>query len=406
MSRGEPDRLNRYLFIIVTLLFWCSLYVYVPVLSPYLEQMGMSYTVMGIVLGSYGLTQIALRLPLGVASDRMKKRKPYVVAGMLAVTLSCVCFALGESLEWALAGRIMSGVAASTWVAFTVLYASMYAKEHATRAMGMISLLTAAGQLLGMSVSGFLVRAGGYELAFRIGAVIGLLGFALSFLLKEPRSEVARPSMSYGDLWPVMKDRLLWKVSTLSILAHSILFITMFGFTPSFAVYLGADEMGLTVLVLAFMIPHALTAFCSGRFLAPRFGSWPVVLAGFAVSAVCSAATSFAPGLAVLVATQALNGAVQGLHFPLLLGLAIEHIEEGKRATAMGFYQAVYAIGMFAGPFLAGGLNEWAGLKSGFYFAGVLGLLAAWLTKRWFMGRAGGMLLPHGAGSGTQSADR
>ncbi|MEK8128429.1 MFS transporter [Paenibacillus filicis] len=388
MSNSVPSRKNRIVFVTVTLLFWCSLYVYVPVLSPYLEHMGMSYTVMGIVLGSYGLTQIVLRLPLGIASDKMNKRKPYVVIGMLSVALSCVCFAMGERLEWALAGRIMSGVAASTWVAFTVMFAGMYAKEQATRAMGMISLLTAGGQLLGMSVSGLLVEAGGYTLTFQMGAAIGLLGFALSFLLQEPQGTVARPSMSYGDLASVMKDRLLWKVSTLSILAHSVLFITMFGFTPSYALYLGADKVGLTMLVLAFMVPHALVAYLSGRVIAPRFGSWQVVFVGFVVSALCTAATSFVPGFGMLIFTQALNGAVQGLHFPLLLGLSIEHIEEKKRATAMGFYQAVYAIGMFAGPFLAGGLNEWGGLKSGFYFAGVLGVAASILTWRWFLSRS------------------
>ncbi len=349
----------------------------------------MSYTWIGIVLGSYGFTQIVLRLPLGIASDRMKKRKPYVVIGMLTVSLSCVCFAMGEQLEWALAGRIMAGIAASTWVAFTVMYAGMYAKEQATRAMGTISLLIAAGQLLGMAISGMLVDAGGYGLTFKMGAGIGLLGFALSFFLKETQGEPSRPAMSYSDLWPVMKDRLLWKVSMLSILAHCVLFITMFGFTPSYAIYLGADEVGLTVLVLAFMIPHALTAYMSGRVFAPRFGAWQIVFTGFLVSALCSAATSLVPGFALLVITQALNGAVQGLHFPLLLGLSIEHIEEEKRATAMGFYQAVYAIGMFAGPFVAGSLNEWGGLKSGFYLAGVLGLLAAVLTKRWFIGRTG-----------------
>lgn len=381
------NRLNHTIFIIVTILYWCSLYVYVPILSPYLEHLGASYTMMGIVLGSYGLMQIVIRLPLGIASDRLKKRKPYVVLGLLTATVSCLLFGIGEHVGWALAGRIVAGVSASTWVAFTVMYASMYRKEEATRAMGIISLLTAAGQLIGMSVSGLLVEAGGWMASFWTGTVIGLAGFALAFALKEPGGEMHRAPMRYEDLFPVMKDRLLLKVSALSILAQSVLFITMFGFTPSYALSLGADKFQLTLLVMAFMIPHALTAYFSGRLLAPRFGSWPVVMTGFAVSAICSSATSLVPGFGLLMATQAINGAVQGLHLPLLLGLSIEHIPDEKRATAMGFYQAVYAIGMFAGPFLAGTLNEWAGLKSGFYLAGAFGLTAAVLTRVWFLAK-------------------
>ncbi|MGG2200154.1 MULTISPECIES: MFS transporter [Paenibacillus] len=387
-NNQRSHRLNHAIFILVTILYWCSLYVYVPILSPYLEHLGASYTMMGVVLGSYGLMQIILRLPLGIASDRLKRRKPYVVLGMLTVTLSCLCFAMGEQLGWALAGRIMAGISASTWVAFTVMYASLYRKEEATRAMGMISLLTAAGQLIGMSVSGLLVETGGWAATFWAGTIIGLVGFALAFALKEPKGEMHRAPMRYEDLFAVMKDRLLLKVSTLSILAHGVLFITMFGFTPSYALSMGADQFDLTLLVLAFMIPHALTAYYSGRLLAPRFGAWPVVMTGFVVSAICSAGTTLVPGFGLLVATQAINGCVQGLHLPLLLGLSIEHIPDEKRATAMGFYQAVYAIGMFAGPFLAGGLNEWGGLKSGFYLAGALGLTAAVLTRVWFMAKS------------------
>ncbi|KEQ24488.1 MFS transporter [Paenibacillus tyrfis] len=387
MKSTTAERMNHTIFVLVTLLYWCTLYVYVPILSPYLDHLGASYTMAGIVLGSYGLTQIVLRLPLGITSDRFKSRKPFILLGMLCTAASCLCFALGEQLGWAFAGRVLSGVGASTWVAFTVMYAGIYRGEQATRAMGTISLLTVAGQLFGMSMSGYLVKWGGWNAAFWTGTVIGLAGLALAFLLKEPQESGDRSPMRFADLAPVMKDRLLLKVSSLSILAHSVLFITMFGFTPSYALSLGADEAGLTLLVFAFMIPHAVSSFMTGKVFAPRFGAWNVVLLGFAVSAVCSAATSLVPGFGLLLLTQAVNGFFQGLHFPLLLGLSIQHIPEQKRATAMGLYQAVYAIGMFAGPFLAGGLNEWAGLKSGFYLAGVLGASAVGLTLFWFRPR-------------------
>ncbi|WP_426454136.1 MFS transporter [Paenibacillus sp. S-38] len=383
-TTNKSDRMNHLLFVGVTLLYWCSLYVYVPILSPYLEHLGASYSMAGIVLGSYGLTQILLRLPLGIASDRMKLRKPYILLGMLAAALSCLCFAWREQIEWALAGRILSGVAASTWVAFTVMYAGLHREGGATRAMGTISLLTAGGQLIGMLLSGYLLKSGGWASSFWTGAVIGAAGLLLALFLREPRGGIDRTPMRYGDLLPVMKDGLLWRVSTLSILAHGVLFITMFGFTPSYALQLGADEADLTLLVAAFMVPHAVSSYLTGRVLAPKFGAWNVVLAGFLISALCSAATSVVPTFGLLLLTQALNGWFQGLHFPLLLGLSIDHIDERKRATAMGFYQAVYAVGMFAGPFVAGTLNEWSGLKSGFYLAGLLGAAAAGLTLYWF----------------------
>jgi MFS family permease len=52
----------------------------------------------------------------------------------------------------------------------------------------------------------------------------------------------------------------------------------------------------------------------------------------------------------LLCVVQSVNGFSQGILFPLLLGMSIESIPHEKRATAMGAYQALYAIGMFAGP--------------------------------------------------------
>jgi predicted MFS family arabinose efflux permease len=382
-NTSTPSRGQHLIFIIVTVCFWASLYTYVPILSPYLDHLGASYSFAGLVLGSYGLVQIGLRLPLGIASDRMKVRKPFMMLGMLATTLSCLCFALGEQMGWALAGRIVSGIGASTWAAFTVLYASYFRQEHMTRAMGLISLLTASGQLFGMSISGYLVEEWGWSSTFWVGGCIGVFGFLVSIGIREPKESISLQPIRLSGLLQVMKEPLLLKVSVLSILAHSVLFITMFGFTPSLALTLGANKLDLTILVFAFMIPHALTSFLSGRVLAPRFGSWHIVAVAFIFSALCTVVMPLVSSFSMLVVTQIFNGFFQGLHFPLLLGLVIQHIQPEKRATAMGFYQAVYAMGMFAGPFMAGWLNEFGGLNSGFYFAGLLAFVAAALTWLW-----------------------
>ncbi|MFE5317516.1 MFS transporter [Paenibacillus sp. NPDC056579] len=383
VTDSTPTRRHHFVFILVTLFFWASLYTYVPILSPYLDHLGATYSFAGLVLGSYGFVQILLRLPLGIASDRMKVRKPFIMLGMLSTTLSCICFAMDGHLGWALAGRIVSGIGASTWAAFTVLYASYFSRDQATRAMSLISLLTASGQLVGMGVSGYLVKEWGWTSTFWVGSVIGAAGLIISLGIHEPKEGISREPIQWSNLYRVMKEPLLLKVSTLSILAHSILFITMFGFTPSHAMALGADELGLTLLVFAFMLPHAVSNYISGRFLAPRYGSWTLVIIGFILSALCTTAISLADSLTVLVVTQVCNGFFQGICFPLLLTLAIDKIDREKQATAMGFYQAVYAVGMFAGPFVAGWINEWGGLKSGFYFAGALGVAATILAIIW-----------------------
>ncbi|SFS75751.1 MFS transporter [Paenibacillus sp. BC26] len=376
-------RSDHFIFIVVTLLYWSTLYVYVPILPPFMKSSGYADVLIGIVLGSYGFTQMLVRFPLGLASDKLHKRKPFLMLGMVSGALSCVLFTIPGSWLWPLAGRMMSGVCASAWVAFTVLYAAYYASSEATKAMSNISFMTVSGQLIGMTLSGWLAGAYSWNAAFIAGIGLGIAGLLLSFAVKEPREGVERPPISLQHLREVVRTPSLIQVSTLSILAHCVLFITMFGFTPLKATSLGASSSQLTLIVIAFMVPHAIASLLTGRVLAPRYGSRNVIALGFAVSALCTIAIAFSPSLGWLALTQALNGFAQGMHLPLLLGLAIQPFESSKRATAMGFYQAVYSIGMFAGPFLAGFINEAFGRDYGFWLGGLFALAALALTLIW-----------------------
>lgn len=63
------DTWEKRILIIVTGLFWLSMYTYVPILALYAQRLGASYDMVGIIIGSYGLTQLLLRLPIGIASD-------------------------------------------------------------------------------------------------------------------------------------------------------------------------------------------------------------------------------------------------------------------------------------------------------------------------------------------------
>lgn len=387
MTQPLP-KISFFVFSVATLLYWGSMYIYVPILSPSLQDRGLSMGWIGFILGSYGLTQMLVRLPLGMYSDAMSRRKPFLVAGMAASLISCCLFLLPGGWEAPLAARLVAGLCASAWVPFSVLFASYYPPDQTHRSMGTLSLLTAAGQLGGMVASGPIAEAGGWDAAFRTGIVLAGLGVIATLFVREPQRQtrlaepLRDPLPKYRDRTAVLRSPSLWICATLSVLAHSILFVTMFGFTPLQATALGATKDQLTIIVAAFMIPHAILAFLAGRRLAPRFGTRNVIAVGFALSALFTLLIPACPTLWWLAITQALNGAAQALVFPLLLSLAIRGFAPDERATAMGLYQSVYSTGMFLGPYLAGGLNAIGGLKAGFWFASALGIAALVITLR------------------------
>lgn len=385
---------DHVVFAAAMLLYWATMYIYVPILTPFLEDRGLPLGTIGLIVGSYGLTQVLIRFPLGLYSDRLSRRKPFLFAGMAAGLLSCALFLYVGGWAGPLSGRLVAGICASTWVPFTVLYASYYPPSQSGKAMSTLSFLTVVGQLAGMTLSGYLAGAGGWNAAFAAGIFIAAAGGALVAFVREPRltSTAVLQSGSNSGLrgeasgkrpaLALLRDsRQLHIVSLLSLLAHCVLFITMFGFTPLQAVEYGAGKNGLTGLVVAFMVPHALVSLWTGRYIAPRFGTRRVLIGGFLLASICTALIPFSGNYVGLLITQAVNGIAQGLYLPLLLGLAIKDIRPSERATAMGFYQSVYAIGMFAGPYLAGWLNAGGGLEAGFAFGAAIAVLAALIAR-------------------------
>jgi MFS family permease len=373
------------LFIVVTFTYWFSMYIYVPIFVTYLDYLGASYALAGLIVGSYGIMQILLRLPVGVFSDILQIRKPFIVLGLATSVISCLGFVFTESLEFAFISRVISGITASMWVAFTVLYASYFKKEDSTKAMGNIQFVTVAAQLTSMSLSGYLVSKWGWQAPFWFGAFIGIIALLMSLWIKEPSSKrLKKNKTELKELRDVFKSPFILKAALLSALVHSVLFITMFGFTPDQALSIGASKESLIFLVFSFMVPHAIAPIVTGQYLLTYFNKWHILFMGFLGTALFSIVIPFISNLHLLYITQVFNGFAQGMLIPLLMGMAIQQIPDNKRATAMGFFQAIYALGIFFGPFISGIFSEKAGFESVFYFGAFLAVIGMILARFWY----------------------
>ncbi|MEK4472244.1 MFS transporter [Paenibacillus sp. FSL R7-0048] len=382
-DRPQGQGSSRFFFLVIVFMFWFSSYIYVPVLSPYVEHLGASYFMVGMVLGIYGLMQILFRIPIGIGSDYLNRRRPFIYLGLIASGVSCFLFMWGAQPGWALAARAVSGIAASAWVVYSVMFAGYFPKEEAGKAMGMLQFTTVIAQLTSMMISGYMVEHWGWNAPFLIGGIVAIAALILALRLPEQKQEKRQNAIQIKELAGVVKEPLLVKVSLLSVLAHCVLFITMFGYTPNQALNIGASKESLGWLTLAFMIPHAIATLYGSRLFGGLLGDRGKLMLGFAGSALFTLLIPSMPTLAALCLTQVGNGFMQGLIFPLLLSKSVSEIDPFKRATAMGFYQAVYAIGMSAGPFVAGWMSSVYGLTGGFWLGGIAAALATILSWVW-----------------------
>lgn len=356
-------------------LFWTSLYVFVPILPVYAEALGASLSMVGAVVASYAIAQVVLRIPVGVWADVLGRRKPFVVAGFLAAAVGILVLGLARTpwpLFW---GRTVTGVAAASWVAFAVFFAGYFPRRQTAQAMGIAIALNGVAQVLASLVGGFTAQAWGGRTTFFLGA--GLAVAALPLLLLTPEAPVVRSrSYSYRGFIRTPGLRLLLLASLICILGQFIVHGTALGFVPVYGNRIGASrsELGLvfTVLFAASSIGSLGVVYLVGR-----VGYSITLLLAFLAMGVGSGVVPLVHNVPLLGLTQVLVGAGRGVFFPVLMALSIHAVPSEQRATAMGVFQALYAVGMLLGPLLLGFLADGLGLNSVFYVSAVLAAICA-----------------------------
>ena len=369
------------LFCFITLLYWASLYTYVPVLTLYIESLGATHKMAGMIVGSYGFVQMLLRIPVGIISDRLHKRKIFISIGLTLSLFSALGLLLFKDLSLILIFRGLAGAAAATWVDFTILFTSYYKREETSKAIGTINFYNTMGQTLAMFAGSYAADYFGWEAVFIMGVIIAAVGMILSIFIKENFDTNSEP-LTIEGFKSVASDKTLITVSLFAILSQVVTFSTVYGFTPLFAgSILQLSKFNMGILTISSSLPTAFASLYAGRVLLKRFNESTIILLGFILTGIFTITIPFTNSIWLLILTQIISGFGRGLSFPMLMGLSIKNISQNQRATAMGFFQAIYGLGMFVGPVFMGVVGDFLSLREGFICIGIVSLLTALLSK-------------------------
>ena len=285
--------------------------------------------------------------------------------------------------------RGLAGAAAATWVTYTVLFSSYFKPEESPQAMTFANAFNNGGQIIAMLLGGFLAGKIGNQAAFFLACAFGIGAIALSFLIAENRPQ-GGTRLTVKALLSVGLDKNLLFVSLLAIFYQVVSQGTTMGFIPTFATEIGATKAQLGTITSVTVAGSVLTSLFASKVLIGRFGTRRLVIAG---QIIATAASMMLPWVAnnvwILFAMQFVVGLGGGLNYPVLMGLAIKNIESEKRGAAMGFFQSIYALGMFIGPLITGwltqaaqanGLGKLASLQVGLTVVSAIGLPALLLS--------------------------
>lgn len=374
---SDPSR-KKALLCAITVCFWFAQYVYVPFLTPWLITLALSATVVGAIIGAYGLTQLLLRIPLGISIDLIRNHKLVILAGVFLAGLSSLGMLLFPSPGMLFVASGLSGVASSAWISFTILYAAYHEPSQGTRAFGIINAFQNVGILLAFIGGGLLFGPFGIRALFMASFASGLVGSALALGLEHEPS--ARPlNVNVASLLLVARERRVIFFSLLCSVTYLILFATVFSFATSTARELGATgaQLGLIAMVYsvgciggaAFVATRAAHALGEPRLLCGAF----TLMAGYCLL------LPFITQVRGYYPLHLVCGFGSGILTTSLMAFAIKGVAPARKSTAMGFYQSIYCLGMTAGPVLMGILIDHASKRAAFLAVGLTASLCVLL---------------------------
>ena len=374
-----PSRLSIIVFLFGVMLFWGAVYIYMPILPPYAQMVGGSLQAAWVVMGAYGLSQFLFRVPLGVWVDYLGSRKPFIFLGFILDGAASLGLIFSQSTAMLFLSVFTAGMAASTWVAFTILFANYFPLSLAGRSMGLIFFCTRLSQAITNYAGGAIAERWGWQGPFYAAAGLSLVGLLLTIGVPERRPEKVS-SASFKKFLMVGRNPKILTVSALGILLQFAISATTSAFTPIYAQRIGASKEELGILLFAFMVSTMLASLLSGIYARRLLSERLVIFAGYLLITGSLLPIPLVSRLGTLYALQVINGFGVGLVYPLLFGLAIQPFPVEQQGTAMGFFQSLYAVGMGLGPAISGLAGEHCGLPTVFILSAILCLLAAFIS--------------------------
>ncbi|OIP41344.1 MAG: hypothetical protein AUK47_06450 [Deltaproteobacteria bacterium CG2_30_63_29] len=362
---------------VVSLLTDSASEMVIPLLPVFLTTVvGAGPLALGAIEGAAEAVASLLKLLSGRWSDRLGRRRPFVLAGYSLSSTARPFMALAGAAWHVLAVRLLDrtgkGLRSSPRDA---LLAASVAPEHRGAAFGLHRAMDHAGAVIGPLLAfAFLTWwSTDLRLLFGLSIIPGALAVAaLVFAVREAKPEDDRVTAKKSAAAPRTSGslhRVLWPVGLFTLGNASDLFLLLKA---------SESRSSLTSLPLLWMGLHVVKMLASvpGGWLADVFGRRRLIAVGWGVYAAVYVGFAFAESRVVVWALFVVYGLYHGLTEGAEKALVAELAPAASRGTAFGWYHLTLGLGGLAASLLFGGIWQWAGSMAAFLTSAGLALLA------------------------------
>jgi MFS family permease len=356
-----------------------------PYLPLYLGQEGLSDRAIGLISTLAAVAGLA-QFPIGIWSDRIAWRKPFLVVALGVLTVATALLRVGHGVVCL--GLLVvlfaeNGVCRAVIESLSGAEAASLARPgEVGSALGALRFWKPIGIVAVALVGSFLADRYGVGSILIPLTVVQALGFAAALLIHEDgkarhddhsRSSEARPKLEGGWL---PKDPALWAFIAAMVLYHAA--------NAPGGVYLGlflkrelqAPERLLAYAFAVSMVAWMLVVWPAGR-LADRWGRKPLLIAGWSIMALRLGLAAMAQTPWQVIVNQALDGIGNGLFAVLAAAWVTDRLADPRRSgEAQVIVGSCLVLGSAIGPAAASFLVGPLGYRGLFALLAGLGAVA------------------------------
>jgi len=384
-SRMTPDeRRSAFSLASIYALRMLGLFMVMPVfmLEARHYEGGDDLSAVGVAMGVYGLVQAVLQIPFGMAADRFG-RKRVIYLGLALLALGSIVGAMATSVTGLALGRALQGGGAIS-AAVTALLADQTRDAVRTKGTALvgasIGLMFALSLVLGPLLSGW----GGLSAIFGVTLLLAVSGVAIVRWWTPPEPALPLAGPTKHSLWGLLVHADLIRLN-FGVFALYAVQLASWVAIPALLIQAGvasADHgwVYLPAVLLSFVV-MGVTLFPMERrgLLRPLFlGCIVLVMAVQAAWSVLAMASPPLWSLAILLFLFFCGFNVLEASQP---SLASRLAPMGSRGAALGVYNTLQSLGIFAGGAIGGLLIKNVGASG--VFTASAALMLAWLGVAW-----------------------
>jgi len=340
--------------------------------------LGAPVAIVGLIEGIAESTASVLKVVSGWLSDKLQKRKPFVVAGYSFSAISKILLSLAFSWPFVLFARFIDRFGKGTRTSSRdALIAESSDNSTRGRSFGFHrafdTLGAAVGPLIALLAIHFLDN--NFRLIFFLAFIPACIGILLLLFFVKERKKEANLSpalnLSWRNLDPSFKIFLL------------ISFVFALGNSSDAFLILRAQNLGLsvTLVVLAYVLfnfTYAIFSMPAG-IISDKIGPKKVLFSGFLLFSFIYLFF----GLTKVSLFLWLLFPFYGMYMALTEGVGKAYISnlvpQEKTGTAFGIYQTTIGLCTFFASLIAGLLWTYIGVSAPFIFGSIMAAISAFL---------------------------